>query len=1127
MSTCNENKAYEGLHGRVVNRFMENYSQTGSFQLGIKPHMIENSAGEPEVYMLRSDSYVERIYMDSKASVAYSSIKLTISGSELAVCKDRDGRLVLFTASASSIYCMMETEPDSGIFGESFPLRGDFPINSQAVTGLSVRLIDGDIWIGAQVEAGVSSSVVETYVVYGKWEEKDTYLKNSGYAVTGGPCAWLKSDKDILFVVGLNSLVGINASNNSLFRFPKLDKKIRDLSVCHSKEGDFLFAVTDDSGYSAYHQASKGEWVYYDTKEVYVQIESVCDVLGNIWVYALAANGELRYSILNRNATEMLLVGINIYSLANIPTDVFSQSLFCLKKDSQLMTHLIYENDSHAWYEQKIGTTETEHISSNAAYSSEITILDKNDLPQPQCSVWIWSKGSARVLVNGAVCYLGGPNKKVRVETNLFGKINLVQETDMLAVPDIFVSFSQDADGELLQIRQYDDVREKLDNIQAQQLLEARKHDGTYLLLDDYRNEATATTLSQAIGRCTKLARPRVSDGKHKGYSLLTSGQLEGTNTICTEGDDFCWSINKGKNNELVFKEHTPDEAVAVLKGMTDNALRWNPFKFIGDLLKTIAQKTAEVICVFVEKVKDVVMATVEFVVDKIKYCAKCVLNTIQEVYHTLEVIFNEVKVAFKELFEWLGFIFDWGDILRTKRVVTYLVDESVSLLAGVPDLICKKIDPLIASAIKKVDVAFDSIIARLDKNVSIGNCVNGTACGSKAKLTSEQEYSWSNNVVMDRFFDTDMEALTLQANNHMMSVVMNQRTLLDDFVKIVTDFIAPIEKNNSFQKAFEYIGKMLSNPENLFTYGLCSLLEIVKGVVTLALEGAASLIKGLFECLKSILDLFKKILDKEIKLPFLSTLWRKITGEKLTLKEIPCLLISISSTIFFKLTEKKALFENDESVEQFKNSFKAQTILDALENKKRHKVKQAEKSTFLILAVFEGAAASLYYAVSVCLDATPDEMNMFFLTMIALITECVWDITAGILLFWGDYNICDVINFIGTILGFLLDCTWGIISLKDERKTKKKIGQIVTFIYGIIALALAILSIVSHKDEAVSAANIMVSIGVPVVIMSKIGLLDEIKKATKYISTLVVSTLDVIAAFAFPLGIILPYKNN
>ena len=45
-------------------------------------------------------------------------------------------------------------------------------------------------------------------------------------------------------------------------------------------------------------------------------------------------------------------------------------------------------------------------------------------------------------------------------------------------------------------------------------------------------------------------------------------------------------------------------------------------------------------------------------------------LECIDSLVHAVEFVFNKIKVFFEDLIKWLGFIFEWHDILRTHAVL-------------------------------------------------------------------------------------------------------------------------------------------------------------------------------------------------------------------------------------------------------------------------------------------------------------------------------------------------------------------------------------------------------------------------------------------------------------------------
>lgn len=1107
----------ESLQCKVNTRFMENYNLSSNYQLGIKPHVIENVSGNLEAYMLNKDFYVERFYVDPNSPNGYSLETLSLSGSDFTLCKDKDGRIVIFAANAASVYCTVEESAGSGQFCKPFTIKGTYPVNSQKVVNLCSRLFDGEIWIGALIEVGPSASEVDTFALYGKWRGEETTLHNSGYSISGGSCNLMENDNGIWLITGLNSLIGINMNDNSIFRFPKLPGKVTDVCIgVNACQEDIVFAATKELGYFSYKSS---DWIHHATGDTYVQLESLTDAEGNIWLFGLSSKSEFQYAIFSDDNMDMSVIDTNIGFVADYQGIATYPTAFCIRKNYKLMTQFIFEDNSHTWSAQQIAFSSTEMAYACPAYSSEIIMLDENDVPMPQQSLWLWSKDATRVAFNGNICYLDGSNKKVRVETDSYGKLNVIQETDVLAIPDLFVSFSPTDDENYIQIKQYAVVQDSFNSISKEQLYEAKKHDGTYLLSDKYRTNETAESLSNAIHQCMNMF-PQVNGQSMKGFCMLRPNEWKYANMLNTEAPDFCWSIERNGNN-LTYRAYQSHEMEMVIKSMMTNALGWNPFKFIGDIVKAAAKKVIDVVKLVVSKVGDVVKAAVNFIMDGVKHFAECVISTVQEVFHTVETFFQEVKIAFKDLFQWLGFIFDWEDILRTKRAVSYLVDESVNLLSGICGYVCDRIDPMIESIIGNLEEAIDGLIARIDPNANIGDCINGKAYNGQ--ITPELEESLSNNIIMNRFIDTDLESMSLQIENYFAAQSNAQSKAADDFISIVTNFISPFKDNEDFQKAIKYFDKILSGKGNIFANTICGLLKMLKGISALMLKGVSALVKGLFKCFISILDTLKELMNKEIKLPFLSSLYEKITDEKLTLQEIPCLLISIPLTILFKIVDKRSPFPDNKSLDKFKQDVNAKMIIDSLYaniNKGVNKIHISDEYIISFLTKLGAISAGIYYMTSTVGDIALEGMNLFHISIITFLAELSWDITSAITLFSNDFNAADIVNYAVIATGLVFDILSIYGTSKMPENTENKYLQWATFGYGIASATTAIVAICCGKNPSSTIAAIITSLCTPFIIMSKIGLKSTVIAATDGISKVVVLAIDNIAIIGMPIGL-------
>lgn len=79
------------------------------------------------------------------------------------------------------------------------------------------------------------------------------------------------------------------------------------------------------------------------------------------------------------------------------------------------------------------------------------------------------------------------------------------------------------------------------------------------------------------------------------------------------------------------------------------------------------------------------------------------VLDGLTEIGKALSFIFNKVLELGAKVIEWLGFIFNWGDIQATQRSIVHLANDALTSGIGYIDTIESKVDGFFSGIIEKL----------------------------------------------------------------------------------------------------------------------------------------------------------------------------------------------------------------------------------------------------------------------------------------------------------------------------------------------------------------------------------------------------------------------------------------
>ncbi|WP_412465762.1 hypothetical protein [Pedobacter sp. KLB.chiD] len=280
-----------------------------------------------------------------------------------------------------------------------------------------------------------------------------------------------------------------------------------------------------------------------------------------------------------------------------------------------------------------------------------------------------------------------------------------------------------------------------------------------------------------------------------------------------------------------------------------------------------------------------------EFIVEKAEQAWKFTLkignklyqwigDTLNDVFSFLERVWEKIGVLFKDLVDYLSFLFSWQDIIDAKDALKLTANQAIEgLKPGVEKLRALAVGQVqdwhrrASIALRNLgtpsytvnDLPKEKINGHNDKLDSRTNWV-----GSKQELLFNTKPSTANGV--------DREALANMDTSAKDPVM----TRLGDLLK---KFLASQITLGALIKEFAAI-----------------MLDVV-------FELIEEVINWLFDLIIKSIDLIKGMLNAEIKIPLLSSIYRKISHAELSILDFTCLLCAIPMTIGYKIAFGEAPF--------------------------------------------------------------------------------------------------------------------------------------------------------------------------------------------------------------------------
>ena len=347
--------------------------------------------------------------------------------------------------------------------------------------------------------------------------------------------------------------------------------------------------------------------------------------------------------------------------------------------------------------------------------------------------------------------------------------------------------------------------------------------------------------------------------------------------------------------------------ATPVMSQSLDGSIFTDIGNALGDIWHSVKKGFVRVTELVVEKVKDGVKFVIKIGTEVFEWISKAV----SDVFHFLECIWEKVKVFFKDMFEYLGFLFSWDDIIRTKRVMKQYLSNIVLGFADELGEIRQKTYQYFDEVKGKIEdikreIDFKQLNEQNLNELTASNTQDDKIdpranwIGVKTPyITNSEAQEELASIVPD-----DLNDKLLLASNRLIELF---KSLGEQFTKAFSDlwskFVAVID------------GKMKIG--DFLEYFVLTLLEM--GVAV-----AQEIIDLIFEILGVAIKSVEKILNASINIPFFSSLYKLVSKDDLSVNDLICLLIAIPMTVLYKIGEGEAPFEDEGEQKKFIDSGKS-----------------------------------------------------------------------------------------------------------------------------------------------------------------------------------------------------------
>ncbi|MBD2677204.1 MULTISPECIES: hypothetical protein [Nostoc] len=665
-----------------------------------------------------------------------------------------------------------------------------------------------------------------------------------------------------------------------------------------------------------------------------------------------------------------------------------TENLFYVGFDHTLWW-LVRDRQTRDWDNSQVELDTTQQIEAFSSYSTAITLLDRAQTPMAYTDLQITSSATMNVAINGQT-YIIDATTPASCTTNAAGQVILTSSTNKLSTSVLSISGDFLPDGHAIEVQPNTDIQNTLETITADQLLQAKKADGSSLLQGNYSNQDVANALQKGLNQTMSLGKTQPSDPQNTQDTQLMFARSDRPESLRYRaiaptilGELHLASVTE-QHWEMdftsgipVYGEHTADSitphletivqplALRALGSLSNHSVGFS----WGDLWQGIKDGVIELGKLFVSTVVDPVTKFVKQVVVKIEDFVGNVLwngaiNLLEQVFDIAEGIFQNVKIFFEDLFDWLGFLFNWNDILRSKEAIKYTFNQFIPVIQAGLTSVKNRVIGGIDAFERNIQSTFEGYIQQIAATQTI----------TQVEQTNvKPQPSVQSNVVTNIFytgFINHASSTQITDGGTLLALSPESNSAIDNLVVQLTNYAQQFQSVEAFTRAVDYFSQIKKNPDQILQLAISGLLEVVEGIALLALDMAKTIIGLVFDGVIAALGGILNLLNQEWNIPFVSDLYSFITnGSQLSALDLLALIVAIPGTVVYKIIFQEAPFPDDASLQTFKSVCTTQNLLGAsgLANQPSHLMAtraEAAQATEISLKSFK-PLFDIFYSVN------------------------------------------------------------------------------------------------------------------------------------------------------------------
>jgi hypothetical protein len=645
-------------------------------------------------------------------------------------------------------------------------------------------------------------------------------------------------------------------------------------------------------------------------------VAAVTDLSGIIHVIACTTTGTVLHIAASANSATGWSIAAPIIEL-NSPAEITATTdedgdvhVFARADRTGVVSHLLLAAATTGDWTTETISVEVPHqdyVQQIATYSATLSVMAANGMPGCGVPYYVGATEPVTVQIDGGEAEL---DKEIICPgiTGPDGQVVIVWPTSSLSMPTLYAWFDGMPQTDRVAIDMSGPIQATISDVRTgEQLLKLPTHfsyktdytSGNLLEGVDAEQADNAAAGIHTVMGLTNQAEA-CDDRLHpssKPHAARYLADWDGTpvDRIDRTGrPDQYFRLNFTGDRPL-FEPLDADGAKAA-KAELVGAGSWLPDVSWTDVFAAVADAAGSVTNVVVNAVGNAIDATITMVVAGVTYVWDAVVGGVGQLLDLVQTIFASLAADFWALLGWLGWVFNWNDILLTHEAISYFLTNGIAWAKYALGQVQGTIDQAITGVQADIAAAVAAYLAQVPTGSTVASTVQAQPGPPAGK-----DLSGDPRNVFVRGLRANGNNATVKASDVPPSppVVTAADSLLSQFGGYATAASGSTE----LQAIATLAEPTKANPTGLADRPLASVVQTVADSAVWGLGLVQDGVDAMFGLAADAIDLVTTNLTETWDIPLVTDIYKWVTnGADLSALDVSCLLLAVPATITYKL---------------------------------------------------------------------------------------------------------------------------------------------------------------------------------------------------------------------------------